>query len=60
MLIVSAGKSMKEQKETQNLYSKDVETLKRFMDRKGKNILPTFADAARVAIEYANAHGVLL
>ena len=48
-----------ESKSSQNLFDKDIVILKRFMDRKGKEILPTFADAARVAIDYANAHGVL-
>ena len=50
----------KEKTTSQTLYEKDIETLKRFMDNKGKDLVPTFADAARVAIEYANAHGALV
>jgi len=56
-------KSMKkntEAKATQNLYVNDIDVLKRFMEKHGKEEIPTFSDAARVAIQFANAHGVLL
>jgi len=49
----------KEPKATQNLFQSDIDILKRFMDRQGKEKVPTFADAARIAIEYATAHGAL-
>ena len=52
--------SPKEATGTANLYVRDIKILQRFMEAKGKNAIPTFADAARIVIEYANAHGVLV
>ena len=37
------------------MYRKDLELLRDFKERKG---LKTLAEAAKVAVEYCNAHGV--
>ena len=62
--MIQQERSMKETKTSTTIFSKDLELVKNFiehqnLERKKGDLVPlTRADALRICIEFANAHGV--